>query len=54
LNPYLINLEKEIDKELVDLSRNFETKNLELNDFYNNTIEEAINKCFVVFGYFYR
>ncbi len=54
LNPYLIHLEKEIDKALVDLSRNFETKNQELNDFYSNTIEGAINKCFVVFGYFYR
>jgi hypothetical protein len=54
LNPYLINLKKDIDKALVDLSRSFETKNQELNDFYNNTIEEAINKCFVVFEKFYR
>ncbi len=52
LNPYLIHLEKEIDKALVNFSRNFETKNQELNDFYNNTIEGAINKCFVVFGNF--
>jgi hypothetical protein len=54
LNPYLIHLENEIDKAFVTLNRNFETKNQELNDFYNNTIEQAINKCFVVFENFYR
>jgi hypothetical protein len=49
LNPFMTNLELEINKSFIEITKNYEMKIQELNYFYDCTIEEAIVKCFVVY-----
>jgi len=48
LSPYTRKLETEIDKSFIEISQNYEKKIEDLNIFYDNTIDESMNKCFVV------
>jgi hypothetical protein len=48
LSPYSRKLETEIDKSFIEISQNYEKKIEDLNIFYDNTIDESMNKCFVV------
>jgi len=49
LNPYINKLEVEIDRSLIEMRQNFEIKIEDLNHFYNNTVNEAMDRCFWVF-----
>jgi len=49
LNPFINKLEVEIDRSLIELRKKFEFKIEDLNNFYNNTVNEAMDRCFVVF-----
>jgi hypothetical protein len=48
LSPFVANLELEINKSFIEITNNYEMKIQELNNFYDNTIQEAIVRCFEV------
>jgi len=49
LDPYINKLEDQTDTILIEFRKNFKTKLQDLNRFYNSTVDEAIERCFVVF-----